>query len=1543
MTRDDISSSPQIHFVKDEIEKIHYEDTYQTHRLNKDVDINHIDVHQLMAILNHNEKHYTPITKATIRTMQQQTLNIRMQLDSGANRTVTPHRHLLHNITNIPPMSIDGVGGTIAASEVGYLKLRCVDDTYIWARTYFCPDVTETIVSPTDITLSHKNNFTAWSQFSDVITGTGNLTFYTKSGLGQAKLSLFMTNGLWYSTQHVNNIQPTPSTTIFPTIRNISAKAEYELWHQRLGHAGEKVLQNIHKCVDGIPNLHAHKHNFHKCECCMRGKVKSARKNKSTHIVTTARGQMYHMDFGFVRGSAYKSINDKGKIVTSRDGYNSYLIIVDSYTRYTWVYLSASKQPPLAIVQQFLDRYGIKEGSFRQVRCDQGGELAKSSKFREIVQQSGYSVEPTSSDNSSQNGIAERPNRTFGDMMRSMLINAGLPAQYWSYALIQSVFIKNRLPHAHHEYNKTPFEAITGRRPNVRDIKIFGSRVVAKKTGHRSAKLDDHTSRGIFLHHTATTSISKYLDNTTKREKITSHLEYDEAHYTIRDQDRPIGAKALLNHGYNNNAYAPTINPPKPVSSNTTPTKLYIQKLSENATLPIKSTDGAAGLDLYSAEPCIILPNEIKLIKTDIALICPPGTYGRIAPRSGLTIKQQLDVRAGVIDSDYRGNIIVAMHNIGAEERNLEQGTKIAQLILEKISNVVIEEVNELPATERGTNGFGSTDNNHKHLHVSSTSTSSTIETPLPSPTTVLQPTKSPLPSTDTNQAAPYSANADVIPYEDNELNTPTINAVTSDLEDIYLSYDPFGPTTTATIRVSGVHPTLGLELDFTDTSHRLILRNCAKSTPAHKIKRWRSTLRNGSLIRIDNKPTPTINDVEAIIEQARLEQKSHLTLTFATDEKVPVHVESGVPQLHFDQLNALAAYLQEIKLDETFLDNDLETPLLNLLKVKKSKGMAQFTRKQLKQRDDWKDWEKSEHKQLDLYQMQDMFGRPMRPPPGANILSLLWTYGIKADGTKKARCVCNGNPRRKGTVTLAHTFAACLEQPGARSFWSSAAYFNMLVLGADASNAFAEAPAPTAPLYVIVDTQFREWWRQQGHINDIPAGSVLPVNHALQGHPESPRLWAEMIDEIIQDKVGLTPCTHEPCLYSGYVDGKKVLFLRQVDDFAVACTDTNVSNKVIDLISAQLSAPMHKLGIINRYNGVDIRQTHDYIKIHTKTYLTKILTNHGWLNDTYKSHVNPIPMKEDAAYQTILDRAEGPINETEKADLQQEMGFDYRNALGEALFAMITCRPDISFPIIKLSKFANNPAREHYQALKNVFRYLRETIDLGLIYWRRTTQEDIMLQPSEIPTTFHQKCEQPNNKSTKLQGSVDSDWATDAETRKSISGIVFYFAGAAIHYKTKFQNIVSHSSTEAEFIAACDAAKVALYLRSIFEDIGIPQEEATVILEDNTGALMMANAKQPTRRTKHMEVKHFAIQNWVEEDLILLEQIPTTNNSADSFTKALPRTLFYKHSDVIMGRIPPPYYKGDLYNTFQTQKQDYPMHTTIIINMLRSKHEELA
>lgn len=114
------------------------------------------------------------------------------------------------------------------------------------------------------------------------------------------------------------------------------------------------------------------------------------------------------------------------------------------------------------------------------------------------------------------------------------------------------------------------------------------------------------------------------------------------------------------------------------------------------------------------------------------------------------------------------------------------------------------------------------------------------------------------------------------------------------------------------------------------------------------------------------------------------------------------------------------------------------------------------------------------------------------------------------------------------------------------------------------------------------------------------------------------------------------------------------------------------------------------------------------------------------------------------------------------------------------------------------------------------------------------------------------------------------------------------------MHYKIKTQEEVAHSSTEAEFVAANEAGKMAKYLRTILAQIGSPQEEATIILIDKTGALMMANVLQPTRRTLHTDIKHFSIQEWVEQDLVIMEQIRTQQNSADSFIKALARTLFY-------------------------------------------------
>ncbi|GAB1286827.1 Deoxyuridine 5'-triphosphate nucleotidohydrolase [Apodemus speciosus] len=107
-----------------------------------------------------------------------------------------------------------------------------------------------------------------------------------------------------------------------------------------------------------------------------------------------------------------------------------------------------------------------------------------------------------------------------------------------------------------------------------------------------------------------------------------------------------------------------------------------------------------------------ISPMEKALVKTDIQVAVPSGCYGRVAPRSGLAVKHFIDVGAGVIDEDYRGNVGVVLFNFGKEKFEVKKGDRIAQLICEQICYPELEEVQTLDDTERGSGGFGSTGKN---------------------------------------------------------------------------------------------------------------------------------------------------------------------------------------------------------------------------------------------------------------------------------------------------------------------------------------------------------------------------------------------------------------------------------------------------------------------------------------------------------------------------------------------------------------------------------------------------------------------------------------------------------------------------------------------------------------------------------------------------------------------------------------------------------------------------------------------------------------
>lgn len=146
---------------------------------------------------------------------------------------------------------------------------------------------------------------------------------------------------------------------------------------------------------------------------------------------------------------------------------------------------------------------------------------------------------------------------------------------------------------------------------------------------------------------------------------------------------------------------------------------MNIKKLSDKAVIPSKGSPGAAGYDLYAIESYLLAPGERKSFKTGLSIAINWGHYGRIAPRSGLAVKHGIDVMAGIIDSDYRGEILVALINFGNEPVQLPlikdgKETAIAQIIFEEYSSHQFTEVSDLDVTNRGEGGFGSTDSAQK-------------------------------------------------------------------------------------------------------------------------------------------------------------------------------------------------------------------------------------------------------------------------------------------------------------------------------------------------------------------------------------------------------------------------------------------------------------------------------------------------------------------------------------------------------------------------------------------------------------------------------------------------------------------------------------------------------------------------------------------------------------------------------------------------------------------------------------------------------------
>ena len=753
---------------------------------------------------------------------------------------------------------------------------------------------------------------------------------------------------------------------------------------------------------------------------------------------------------------------------------------------------------------------------------------------------------------------------------------------------------------------------------------------------------------------------------------------------------------------------------------------------------------------------------------------------------------------------------------------------------------------------------------------------------------------------------------------------------------ELIVTTSPFIQETTVSMPLDAAadHP-CGLHFDRCSRLLRAFVSRIDTPAAGHRIGAFRRKYVGSYVVSVNGSPVFSVADIDSALQrlQALEDPPSHVDFVFAPERRAEFDSRPTPLHLRLADLRhvcALQSVVGEGKTSAEFqsliaeFEDDL-TPtemseLIHRLQTNdmtpEERRLKSFTRRNLQKLSNWSLWDEAFDTQLDAHFEAGTLGHPV-PRPGssvdgtpANVLRMQWSNLVKNDGTRKCRACVDGSKRAAPWLRqFAQTYASCIEQPCMRMFFALSAAKGFVVTIADTHNAFQQSPPPTQQCYLEIDDAYGSWYQKRFGKQLDRRNFVIPVNRALQGHPEAGALWERMIVDILCEKLDFKPTTHERNLYRGTIDGQLVLVCRQVDDFAIASQDRATTEKLVAAINSHVTTSSLGIGVRDdrgytaRYNGVDVHQTRNYIKLSCETYIDRLLQTHGWEKpgNRESDRFDQGPIRSDLA--VSLQRVTGPAEGTkEHKKIESDVGFSYRQVLGELIYAYVICRLDIGYAVTLLARFAQAPAAEHYYALKQVCRYLRRTKDWGIVYHRSRPIDDLPDVPlPELPVdeslpTF------PIHELLELVGYVDAAHATNLADRRSVTGMVFTLAGGAIAYKSKVQATVATSSTEGEFLAAVYAAKTAKYLRSVLQELGFEQKSPTVLYEDNQAAIAMINEKKPTPRSRHIDIQHFAIQEWRERKIVEMRYIATTINPADAATKALGWTLHARHVRRAMG-----------------------------------------
>ena len=377
-----------------------------------------------------------------------------------------------------------------------------------------------------------------------------------------------------------------------------------------------------------------------------------------------------------------------------------------------------------------------------------------------------------------------------------------------------------------------------------------------------------------------------------------------------------------------------------------------------------------------------------------------------------------------------------------------------------------------------------------------------------------------------------------------------------------------------------------------------------------------------------------------------------------------------------------------------------------------------------------------------------------------------------------------------------------------------------------------AQIDVSTAFLYGELREQI---FMKQPEGYDDGSGKVCQLIKSLYGLKQAPRCFFSYIIEL-----GFQKSEADPCLFIRQKGSTRIFFALYVDDGIIAADDERELEDFINELRKKFKITSKPA---TYYLGLEIDRKEDgEIQVSQKHYVERILDRFG--------------MSDCRAVTTPI------IKDTEAEQSPPNVDFPYRSAVGALMYLMCGTRPDIAYAVGVASRNLEKPTERDVTRVKRIFRYLKGTADFKLIY-KGNSKED-------------------------LQCYSDADHGGDPNAGRSTSGVLCLYSGAPISWLSQRQASVAISTTEAEIVAASEAAREIIWVKRLLVEFGQLKNITPVLQDDNEAAIRLAQNPEYHRRTKHIRLRHFFVREQVTAGEIAVSKVDTENQLADILTKPL-------------------------------------------------------